>query len=160
MSATVAAGHRPPSLRSSWPASIAAALASALLAAFLTSGMLGAGPEKLVALGFAALAGGLTLYILRRGRVATPRILLFAGATLLFSIVFELSHEVNRGTILLRAQQIAEAKTPICPLTIGFVVPPLLIRGVMIFPSTVAALQGVIVMWIGFALLFGRGWCS
>jgi ferredoxin-type protein NapH len=154
------AAPRPNSLRSSWPGALAAALVSGLLVAFLTMGSGGTAGDLLVRLPFVALAFGATLYILRTGRVHGTRLLIFVLANLFFGIVFEISHQVNRGSILLTPEIAATVGAPICPLTVGFVVPPLLIRGEMIFPSTLDALRGVGFMWLGFGLLLGRGWCS
>ncbi|MHB1413782.1 MAG: 4Fe-4S binding protein [Chloroflexota bacterium] len=146
----------------SWRASVTAALVSALIVAFLVVGGQAGSADLLlpIRLFFVALAFAMTLYILRSGRIHTARLLMFVTMGLFFGIFFEISHEVNRGSILLSEQTAVAGQVPICPITVGFVVPPLLLRGAMIFPATVAALLVVVSMWGGFALLFGRAWCS
>ncbi len=147
-------------LRQSLRTSLIAAFVTAFLLLFLTSGGKATAEALITGLIFAAVGGAFTFWILRTGRVNRRRLILFLVLGLLFGIVFSIAHEVNRGSILLTEEQIESAEVPICPITIPFVVPPLVIRGEMIFPTTVKALWSISLFWLAFALLFGRGWCS
>jgi len=147
-------------LRKSLPTSLIAAGITAFLLIFLIGGK-GRTTEALIAgLIFATIGGLFTFFILRTGRVNTSRLILFIGMGLFFTIAYTLDHQVNRGSILLTNSQIKNADVPICPITVPFVTPPLVIRGKMIFPATVKAFWSIGIFWLGFALLFGRGWCS
>jgi len=139
---------------------LAATSITAVLLFFLLGGGGGTSQALVTGLIFAAIGGAFTFWILRGGKVNRPRLFLFLVLGLLFGIAFSLGHEITRGSILLTQQQIQAAEVPICPITVPFVVPPLAIRGEMIFPSTVAALISIGLFWLAFALLFGRGWCS
>jgi ferredoxin-type protein NapH len=152
-------GKRAP-LRHSLRTSLISAFISALLSLFLISGGRTTAEALITASVFAALGGAATFWILRTGRVNTPRLILFIALGLFFGIVFSIEHQVHRGSILLTNTQIANKDVPICPITIPFVVPPLLLRGEMIFPTSVKALAFIGLFWLGLALLFGRGWCS
>jgi polyferredoxin len=146
--------------RQSLRTSLIAAGIAAFLLFFLIGGE-GRTTQALVAgLLFAMVGGVFTFQILRTGRVNRTRLILFIGICLFFTIAFSLEHQINRGSILLTPTQIEESEVPICPLTVPFVVAPLIIRGVMIFPSGVKALFGIGLLWLALALLFGRGWCS
>jgi polyferredoxin len=139
-------------------------LVSAGIAAFLLLFLIGGGggtTEALIAGLFFALVGGAsTFWILRTGRVNTPRLILFVGMMLTFTAAYSIQHEITRGSILLTDEIIAGGNVAICPITIPFVVPALIIRGEMIFPASVQTLIWIGLFWFGFALLFGRGWCS
>ena len=76
---------------------------------------------------------------------------------LTFTVAYSIYHEITRGSILLTDEIITGGTVPICLITIPFVVPALLLRGEMIFPASVQALIGIVLFWLGFALLFGRG---
>lgn len=140
--------------------SLRVSVVAAGIAAFLLLFLLSPGYGLVVGLAFAIVGGVLTFQILRTGKVNKIRLVLFISLMIFFTIVFSLSAEVNRGSILLTTAQIESADVPICPLTVPFVVAPLVIRGEMIFPSSIQALLGIGLFWFGFALLFGRGWCS
>lgn len=145
--------------------SLRTSLVSAGIAAFLLLFLIGGGgggtTEALIAGLFFALVGGtFTFWILRTGKVNTPRLILFVGIMLTFTAAYSIQHEITRGSILLTDEIIAGGDVAICPITIPFVVPALVIRGEMIFPASVQALIGIGLFWLGFALLFGRGWCS
>ncbi|MCL5110777.1 MAG: 4Fe-4S binding protein [Chloroflexi bacterium] len=151
---------RPPSLRTPWRWTVLPVLVSVALVSFLVAAPQAQRGNPLIGVAFVALALGVTVYILRSGRVENARLLIFLSTGLLFTAVFEISNTINRGSILLSEQQLATVGAPICPVTIGFVLPPLLLNGQMIFPTTVQAALSITVMWVGFGLLLGRGWCS
>jgi polyferredoxin len=144
--------------------SLRTSLIAAGSAAFLLFFLIGIGGRTTQALVtgllFAMVGGVFTFQILRTGKVNRIRLILFIGICLFFTIAFSIEHQVNRGSILLTPTRIAEKEVPICPLTVPFVVAPLILRGVMIFPSGVKALFGIGLLWLALALLFGRGWCS
>ncbi len=147
-------------LRQSLRTSLIAGGITAFLLIFLIGGG-GRTPQALITgLFFAAVGGVFTFHILRTGKINNPRLILFISMMLFFTIAFSLYYQVNRGSILLTEAQLESADVPICPITVPFVVPPLVIRGEMIFPASVEALYGIGLFWLGFALLFGRGWCS
>jgi len=152
-------GKRAP-LRHSLRTSLICAFITALLSLFLISGGRTTAEALITALIFATIGGAATFWILRTGKVNTARLILFLAVGLFFGIVFSIEHQVHRGSILLTNTQIASKDVPICPITVPFVVPPLLIRGEMIFPTSVKALAFIGLFWLGLALLFGRGWCS
>lgn len=147
-------------LRQSLRTSLIAAFITAFLLMFFISGGRATAEALITGFVFATVGGAFTFWILRTGRVNRRRLILFLVLGLLFGVVFSIAHEVNRGSILLTEAQIESAEVPICPITIPFVIPPLVIRGEMIFPATVKALMYIGLFWLGFALLFGRGWCS
>jgi len=102
-------------------------------------------------LGFllAALGATATFRILRHGKVNTFRLLLFVGRGVLFGIAFTVNNQVNRGSILLSERNIGDGNVPICPITIPFVLPPLAIRGQMIFPASLKMLRSIVFFWWG-----------
>ena len=109
---------------------------------------------------FAIFGAGLTYFILRTGKINRFRIFVFVIMGILFSISFTLQHIISRGTILLTSSVVSSGTTPICPITIPFVSVPLVLEGKMIFPSTIAALMGILFLWLSMVILLGRGWCS
>ncbi len=147
-------------LRQSLRTSLIAAFVTAFLSMFLISGGKATAEALITGLIFAAVGGAFTFWILRTGRVNRRRLILFLVLGLFFGIVFSIANEVHRGSILLTEAQIEGAEVPMCPITIPFVVPPLVLRGEMIFPASTKALLSISLFWLGFALLFGRGWCG
>ena len=147
-------------LRQSLRTSLIAAFITALLLMFLISGGKATAEALITGLIFASVGGVFTFWILRTGRVNRRRLILFLVLGLSFGISFSIGNEVHRGSILLTEAQIESAEVPICPITIPFVVPPLVIRGEMIFPTSTKTLLWIGLLWLGFALLFGRGWCG
>jgi ferredoxin-type protein NapH len=146
--------------RSSLRTSIIAAVVTVLLLLFLSLGA-GTNPSALLNGGIFALIGAAaTFTILRTGRVNGVRLALFIVSTALFTVAFSLDHEINRGSILLSQTQIDNADVPICPITIPFVLPPLLLLNKMVFPTSIAAVSGIVSMWLAMVLLFGRGGCA
>jgi ferredoxin len=140
--------------------SLIAAVVTALSLMFLVSRGRATTEALITGAIFAAIGGVFTFRILRTGKVNTPRLILFIAIGLSFGIAFSIEHQVHRGSILLTPSQIERAVVPICPITVPFVVPPLVLRGEMIFPASVRMLLYIGLFWLGFALLFGRGWCS
>lgn len=144
--------------------SLHTSLIAAGITAFVLIFLIGGGGRTtqalIMGLLLAAIGGTFTFQILRTGKVNKARLILFISMVLFFTIAFSLDHQINRGSILLTKTQLQSADVPICPITVPFVVPPLVIRGKMIFPASVKTLLGVSLFWLGFALLFGRGWCS
>jgi NAD-dependent dihydropyrimidine dehydrogenase PreA subunit len=151
---------KPSPLKHSLRTSLISAFITAFLCLFFISGGRTTTDALVVGLAFALTGGAFTFWILRSGKVNTPRLILFIGMGLFFGIVFSIEHQVTRGSILLTNTIIANKDVPICPITIPFVVPPLFIRGEMVFPTSVKAVAGIGFIWLSFALLFGRGWCS
>ena len=148
------------SLRQSLRTSLIAAGITAFLLIFLIGGGGRTKQALIMGLLLAAIGGTFTFQILRTGKVNKARLILFISMVLFFTVAFSLDHQMNRGSILLTKTQLESADVPICPITVPFVVPAFVIRGKMIFPASVKALLGVSFFWLGFALLFGRGWCS
>ena len=109
---------------------------------------------------FALFGAAVTFLILRSGRINRYRLPVFVGSGIIFTIGFSIEHELSQGTLLLTQAAQSSGNVPICPITIPFVIPPLVITGKMIFPSTVAALLPVLVLWLVLILVFGRGWCG
>ena len=140
--------------------SAAAAGCTFFLLIFLLCGRGGASIDMMIGFLLAVFGGTITFLILRTGKINHCRLVLFIGIGILFSIVFTLEHQVNRGSILLTEKQLSTTDVPICPITIPFVLPPYYLRGELIFPTTVKAMFGIVFFWLCFALLFGRGWCS
>ena len=147
-------------MRQSLCTSLIAAFATALLLMFLISGGNATAEALIIGLFFAAFGGVLTFQILRSGKVNRRRLIIFLLVALFFGTVFSIEHQVHRGSILLTSTQIESADVPICPITIPFVIPPLVIRGEMIFPASVRLALWIGLFWLGMALIFGRGWCG
>jgi len=111
--------------------------------------------------GILALLGGIITYsILTTGTITRLRLGIFTLMGILFTISFSIEHEVSRGSILLSQSVVTSCTSPICPITIPFVSVPLVLTGKMIFPSTVAALISILLLWLAMTILLGRGWCS
>ena len=64
------------------------------------------------------------------------------------------------GTNMLTPEMTYAAKARFCPMTVGAVLLPAVLKGVVVFPGVIA--EGVVwfFMWIGASLVIGRGWCS
>lgn len=144
--------------------SLRTSLVSAGITAFLLIFLIGEGggttESRFAGIFFAIVGGTFTFWILHTGKVNTPRLILFISMMLAFTAAYSIYHEITRGSILLTDEIIAGRDVAICPITIPFVVPAFVLRGEMIFPASVQALIGIVFLWLGFALLFGRGWCS
>ena len=147
-------------MRQSLRSSLIAAGITAFVLIFLIGGGGRTTQALIMGLFLAAIGGTFTFQILRTGKVNKARLILFISMVFFFTIAYSLTHQINRGSILLTKTQVQSADVPICPITVPFVVPTLVIRGKMIFPASIKALLGVSLFWLGFALLFGRGWCS
>lgn len=147
-------------LRQSLRTSLVSAGTTAFLLVFFIGGGGGTTEALITGLFFAIVGGAFTFWILRTGKVNTPRLILFISMMLAFTVAYSIYHEVTRGSILLTDEIIAGGNVAICPIAIPFVVPALVFRGEMIFPASVQALIKIGVFWFGLALLFGRGWCS
>ena len=64
------------------------------------------------------------------------------------------------GTNMLTPEMTYTAKAKFCPLTVGAVLLPAVLKGVVIFPGAIAEGVGWFFLWIGASLAIGRGWCS
>ncbi len=88
----------------------------------------------------------------------------FILASLLFVVSFIANLIEVRGTMELSAANMLDGETPLCPLVIPMLIIPAALTHTIIFPGSLfAAHAGVapmLVLWLGFSLAVGRGWCS
>lgn len=116
-------------LQKSLRTSLVSAGITAFLLLFLISGGGGTTEALITGLFFALVGGTFTFWILRTGKVNTPRLILFVGIMLTFTAAYSIHHEITRGSILLTDEIIAGENVAICPIIIPFVVPALVFRG-------------------------------
>ncbi len=64
------------------------------------------------------------------------------------------------GTNMLTKEMTLSAKAKFCPLALGAVLLPAVLKRVVIFPGTITEGVGWFFLWIGASLAIGRGWCS
>jgi ferredoxin-type protein NapH len=64
------------------------------------------------------------------------------------------------GSNILSAAQSYSGNAPFCPLTMPMVLLPAILKGVVIFPGQLAMGATWFLLWVGFSLSLGRGWCS
>ncbi len=138
---------------------IASAITAVLLFVLTGQGWHDAG-HIIFAVFFALFGAGITFLILRSGRVNRYRLPVFVGSGIIFTIAFSLEHQLSHGTLLLTEAAKTSTSVPVCPITIPFIVPPLVLRDTMIFPATIKALLSILVLWLVLVLIFGRGWCG
>ncbi|PWR69825.1 4Fe-4S binding protein [Methanospirillum lacunae] len=139
---------------------IIAALITCFLIFFFTSHGTGS-ITSIITSGILAIFGGTITYSILTTRIISRfRLGIYVLMGILFTISFSIEHIVSRGSILLSQSVITAGTTPICPITIPFVSIPLVLTGKMIFPSTVAALISILLLWLAMIILLGRGWCS
>jgi ferredoxin len=151
---------RSSSIAESKTVSAIAAMATALLLFIFVSGG-NHGPWRMyLSVLFALLGAAATFRILRTGRVNHIRRGIFILSGIAFTIVYSLGHQIHRGSILMSEQILNTTGTAPCPITIPFVVPPYALLHKLIFSTTEAQLLSVVFMWLGLALILGRGWCS
>jgi polyferredoxin len=140
--------------------SIIATLCTATLIILIIRGKGSAHQTWLSVILSAFIGGTITFQILNTGKINKARLLLFITLGIIFGINFTVTNTINRGSILLSKELIEEGEVGVCPIAVPFVIPPLILRGEMIFPSSITSLLSIGFVWLGFALLFGRGWCS
>ncbi len=119
-----------------------------------------------------AIAAGITYlfanYIffkmLRSGRTHRYRSMFFVAASVLFVISFLANMFEMRGTMELSTANILDGEAPLCPLVIPALLIPAALTQTIIFPGSMfagyAGVATMIVLWIGFSIAVGRGWCS
>jgi len=90
-----------------------------------------------------------------RYRSALFILLAFAVPLYLIPQLFELY-----GTNMLTPEMTYAAKARFCPMTMGMVILPAVLKGVVIFPGAIVEGIGWFFLWIGASLVIGRGWCS
>jgi len=64
------------------------------------------------------------------------------------------------GTNMLTPEMTYAAKARFCPMAIGTVLLPAILKRVVIFPGAIAEGVAWFFLWIGASLSIGRGWCS
>ena len=88
----------------------------------------------------------------------------FILVSLLFIISFIANLIEIRGPMELSPANMLDGETPLCPLVIPMLIIPAALTNTIIFPgSFFAAHAGIasgILLWLGFSLAVGRGWCS
>ena len=102
--------------------------------------------------------------MLYTGRTHTYRSRFFILASVLFVISFVANLIEVRGTMELSVANMLDGETPLCPLVIPMLIIPAALTGTIIFPGSFfaahAGIAAMIVLWLGFSLSIGRGWCS
>ena len=88
----------------------------------------------------------------------------FVLASLLFVVSFVANLIEVRGTMELSTANMLDGETPLCPLVIPMLIIPAALTNTIIFPGSFFAAHGgiapMLVLWLGFSLAVGRGWCS
>jgi ferredoxin-type protein NapH len=64
------------------------------------------------------------------------------------------------GTNMLTPEMTYAGRARFCPMTIGAVILPAVLKGVVIFPGPIAEGAVYLFLWTGASLVLGRGWCS
>ncbi|MDD1705011.1 MAG: 4Fe-4S binding protein [Methanoregula sp.] len=152
-------GKLPRGLTSLKVALIATAVTAVLLFVLTGNGWHDTG-HKIFSVFFALFGAVVTFSILRSGLVNRYRLPIFLGSGIIFTIAFSIEHQLAHGTLLFNETAKTSGNVSICPITIPFTIPPLILENKMIFPATIAALLSILVLWLLLVLLFGRGWCG
>lgn len=102
--------------------------------------------------------------LLQTGRTHRYRSQFFVAASVLFVISFIANMIEVRGTMALSAANVLDGDAPLCPLVIPALIIPAALTKTIIFPGALfagyAGITTMVVLWIGFSLALGRGWCS
>ncbi|MEW6262892.1 MAG: 4Fe-4S binding protein [Thermodesulfobacteriota bacterium] len=150
----------------SWPKTIGLGLPMMFLTALMLSGgKAPADPKRWLALiAVFVFTNVLFLLMLRRGKTDQPRATLFIVYALMFVFTF-IAHLIElRGSMVLKAANVAACETPFCHMVIPMTLVPAAFTDSIIFPGRIlggfASIASMFVIWIGASLALGRGWCS
>jgi polyferredoxin len=98
------------------------------------------------------------------GKTNKYRSIFFVTASFLFIISFIANIVEIRETMALPAKNMLNGETPLCPLVIPMLIVPAALTDSIIFPGSLfasfAGVASMLIIWIGFSLAIGRGWCS
>lgn len=142
------------------------ALPMALITAlFLLYGKQLTNPAKLLPALITYFVVNATFFIMiYTGQTHKHRSRFFILVSLLFIISFIANLIEVRGTMQLSPANMLDGETPLCPLVIPMLIIPAALTNTIIFPGSLfAAHAGIasgIILWLGFSLAVGRGWCS
>jgi len=118
------------------------------------------------------LAGGVTwaamnavfFLMLLTGKTNRYRSVLFIAVAVGFVITFITNLLETRGSMILTEANTIAGETPFCHLVIPMIIIPAAITRTIIFPGSLltgfANIASMVVLWLGFSLALGRGWCS
>ena len=110
------------------------------------------------------LANATFFLMIYTGKTNPHRSRYFILASGLFVVSFIANLIEIRGTMELSAANTLDGETPFCPLVIPMLMIPAALTNTIIFPgsffSARAGIAPVLVLWLGFSLAIGRGWCS
>lgn len=95
------------------------------------------------------------------GKTDRYRATLFITTALLFPINFiAQNYEARNLFMTLTFEDVLGAQTPFCHIGIVQVLGTLLTKKIIIFPGVTAEIGSTIILWLAYALVLGRGWCS
>lgn len=102
--------------------------------------------------------------MLQSGETHRYRSMFFVAASVLFVVSFLANMFEVRGTMALSTANILDGEAPLCPLVIPALIIPAALTKTIIFPGAMfagyAGVATMIILWIGFSIAVGRGWCS
>lgn len=92
------------------------------------------------------------------------RSLLFVTYAVCFVISFISNLVEVRGSMVLTREDMVQGHTPFCHMVIPMVIVPAALTRTIIFPGSMlegfASIGSMLVLWLGAAIVLGRGWCS
>jgi len=122
-------------------------------------------PAKLAPAAITYLFINVTFFcMIYTGQTHKYRSRFFVLASLLFVVSFVANLIEVRGTMELSTANMLDGETPLCPLVIPMLIIPAALTNTIIFPGSFfaahAGIAPMLVLWLGFSLAVGRGWCS
>ncbi|MBI2839019.1 MAG: 4Fe-4S binding protein [Acidobacteria bacterium] len=133
--------------------------------------MMGGGPQlprdrlSLIALLATIVFANATFFlIIHTGKTDHYRAIFFVVMAFCFIIGFMTNLLEKRGSLALTAEDMASGNTPMCHIVIPMTIVPAALTRTIIFPGSIlggfADIASMFVIWIGFTLALGRGFCS
>lgn len=124
-----------------------------------------ANPGKLLPAAITYLFVNATFFcMIYTGQTDKYRYRFFILVSLLFVVSFIANLIEVRGTMELSTANRLDGETPLCPLVIPMLIIPAALTNTIIFPGSLfaahAGIAPMIVLWLGFSVALGRGWCS
>ncbi len=136
-----------------------------LLPLFIWGRFTGRNPEFTISIFYTFFLIGITFLIYKTGKVSRYRSIFFSLHAVLFAISFMASMIDERGSFILKNDDIANLKTPMCHIAIFMTLIPAIFKQILIFPTqlVISSIHGfypIFFLWIVGSLTLGRGWCS
>jgi len=136
-----------------------------ILTFMMLSGQKPAGPAGPFALAVTYITYNAVFFLMIKNRKTDRyRAALYFVSSVLFVISF-ISHMLEaRGTMAFTEDTLYNCQIPFCHIVFTMQLIPIALSKTIFFPGTMiggfASIGEMIVLWIGFSLALGRGWCS